>query len=187
MNEELEMEIGRKMAIRYEIIEPVIKGERSFDLFCYNYSLKSKYTIVEYLGEGFYVDLTTGIVFQDSATNISFVEENERVDYTRINQDDYDMAMKYPFKINPLECLDITDDILIDIWNNTYPKKDEIHGFLVRESKKCQKYFEDERSRMVSCEEEKQYNEALQEMEIEMSEIKRKNDIAEAKKIYCLK
>ncbi len=175
-----ELQIGKKYAIKYSyLFDPVVYLD-NFRVI--DNELNDKYTIVEYLGDGLYKDLTSGFTFTISDYEFKCQKENGRVDYSKINEDDYELAIKYPLGIIDSAREYISDDILIDIINNTYPEKDKIMAYLKRVEEKYRELYKDNKERVMDEEFNRQYEEAY----LENKRLDRIKDLEEVKKIYHL-
>lgn len=175
-----ELQKGKKYAIKYSyLFEPVVYLD-NFGVI--DNEFKDKYTIVEYLGDGLYKDLTSGFTFTISDYEFKCQKENGRVDYSKINEDDYELAIKYPLGIIDSAREFITDDILLDIINNTYPEKEKINSYLGRVSKIYQELYKENKDKIMEEEFSHQYEEAY----FENKRRDRIKELEEVKKIYKL-
>lgn len=190
-NETEEKMIGKKYAFSYANLDSVYFISDTYHPFQQNYQAKHNYTIIEYLGNHLYRDLTTDMIFQDQERNILddifFLREGDRIDYSVIDQEEFDFVLEYPFRILPDSIKIITDDLLVDIWNNTYLNRENLIGFLNKQKEKIVSQYQELKDAIVEEEVEGQYQSALQEMNDDFAFRKREHDLEEARKVYQLK
>lgn len=180
--------IGKKYAFSYANLNSVYYLSSDYHPFKQCYKNKQKYTIIEYIGNHLYRDLTTDMVFQDQGKSLEFLHEAERIDYSTLaDVDEYNHSLEYPFRILPGSRLMITDDLLVDIFNNTYQNREHLISELNRQKKIAVSEYEALLAKTRRAERERQRSEAHSEMESEFALRKRKQDLEEARKVYRLK
>lgn len=182
--------IGTKYAITYESLEPTISDDlASYKLrdttVTHQYSYY--YTIIEYLGNGLYRDLTTGIIYQDKQVEIKLHQEGERTDYTRFNQEELNQALEHPIIISTQNLNVITDNILLSVWNKTYPKREEITQRLEQINVDLQERYQRKCKALQQEEFRKQYKKAEIELQEHLKEQERQKELAAVRKVYQLK
>lgn len=179
--------IGAKYAVSYQYLNPVLSDGSRYNLFNSNYTWRGKHTIIEYLGNGLYKDLSTDMIYHDHKGAIHFITDGERIDYTKINQDEFCLFSEYPFRIDPHYRRMITDDLLVEIWNNTYLERNELIEHLEKQRDRLRIKYGYLRDKLMIAEKERQYQEAGEEMERDFYFRKRAQDLEDARKVYQLK
>lgn len=186
--------IGNKYVVKWDSLKSTIDSDYGNYAIQSDYSLALRpivlyynYTIVEYLGDSLYKDLTTGDIYTDKEITIEFEKDGERVDYSEINFEDYLHAVNYPIRI-PKNSKEVIEDYhLLNIYrSDIQSRKEKISKCYEDVCNSLRKHYKNELRDMYSDEYKKQYLEAEDEYREFLEERQKQHDIEEAKKIYKL-
>ena len=121
--------VGMKYVIKYNDLELTLDNniQSRFDVFFEKHlfnNLKTNYagnnlTIIEYLGDGLYKDLSTNLLITERKVLPTFVSDNERINYNKLNDEDF--VLKYPIRIDSMKLAPLTSEKLYIIGKKTLP------------------------------------------------------------------
>lgn len=130
-------------------------------------------TIIQYIGEDIYIDLTTGMLITQKKIKPFFHKENERIDYSKIIDEMY--LLDYPIRIDIKSIKPLNNESLYLIGKETLPMIEKITEFIIKTKNEIQKEYIKTIEEIKSEEFERQYEEAytLYEKEQTIQKVKR--------------